>query len=73
MAFKEGEKKTKLQNQFFIQKVSTLFRSNSLTATMVDQYMKATCQNFLLKSLTEPINKVLDSKVNIDLVAYKIY
>ena len=43
--------------------MSTLFRSNSLTTTMVDQYMKATCQQFLLKSLSEPITKVLDSKV----------
>ena len=43
--------------------VSTLFRSNSLTTTLVDQYMKATCQEFLLKSLSEPISRVLDSKV----------
>lgn len=44
--------------------VSTLFRSNSLTTTLVDQYMKNTCQTFLLKTLTEPINKVLDAKVS---------
>lgn len=43
--------------------VSCLFRPNSLTTTLIDQYMKATCQEFLVKSLTEPINKVFDSKV----------
>ncbi|KAJ6218163.1 hypothetical protein RDWZM_009320 [Blomia tropicalis] len=52
--------------------VSTLFRSNSLTTTMVDQYMKATCQQFLVQSLTEPINRVLDSKISCELNPAKL-
>lgn len=52
--------------------VSTLFRSNSLTTTLVDQYMKNTCQQFLLKTLTEPINKVIDSKTSCELNPAKL-
>lgn len=52
--------------------VATLFRSNSLTATLIDQYMKATCKDFLLKSLTDPIHRVLDSKTSCELNPAKL-
>ncbi|XP_027205911.2 RAS p21 protein activator vap isoform X2 [Dermatophagoides pteronyssinus] len=52
--------------------VSCLFRPNSLTTTLIDQYMKATCQDFLVKSLTDPINKVFDSKASCELNPAKL-
>ena len=46
---------------------NTLFRSASLTTTIMDLYMKSTCTEFLQCSITETIYKILESKQSCEL------
>ncbi|KAK4312336.1 hypothetical protein Pmani_016231 [Petrolisthes manimaculis] len=41
---------------------STLFRAASLTTTLLDLYMKATCTEFLTEAVLDTIQRILDSK-----------
>ena len=51
---------------------NTLFRMNSLTTTLMDQYMRATCDSFLETALREPLRKVFDTKQSCELNPSKL-
>ena len=46
---------------------STLFRMNSLTTTLMDQYMRTTCHQFLSKALKLPLQRVLETRQSCEL------
>lgn len=51
---------------------NTLFRMNSLTTTIMDQYMRSTCDSFLETALREPLRKVFDTKQSCELNPSKL-
>lgn len=51
---------------------NTLFRMNSLTTTLMDQYMRMTCDAFLQTALKEPLRKVFDTKQSCELNPSKL-
>lgn len=61
------EREIKLESE-----TSTLFRANSLTTTLIDQYMKSTCHQFVHKALHDVIVKVMDSKQSCELNPAKL-
>ncbi|XP_074594177.1 RAS p21 protein activator vap isoform X2 [Brevipalpus obovatus] len=56
------EREIKRENE-----TSTLFRMNSLTTTLMDQYMRTTCHQFLMKALREPLQRVLEARQSCEL------
>ncbi|RWS24493.1 ras GTPase-activating protein 1-like protein, partial [Leptotrombidium deliense] len=46
---------------------STLFRMNSLTTTLMDQYMRSTCNDFLKKALQDSIQRVMETRQSCEL------
>ncbi|KAG0729183.1 Ras GTPase-activating protein 1 [Chionoecetes opilio] len=46
---------------------STLFRAASLTTTLLDLYMKATCTYFLTEAISETIHRILETKQSCEL------
>lgn len=46
---------------------STLFRAASLTTTLLDLYMKATCTSFLTEAISETIHRILETKQSCEL------
>lgn len=57
------ERDVKTENE-----TNTLFRMNSLTTTLMDQYMRSTCHSFLQKALHASLNRVMDSRHSCELV-----
>jgi len=51
---------------------TTLFRSDSLTTTLMDLYMKSVCEDFLHAAVSDTINRILDSKQSCELNPSKI-
>lgn len=51
---------------------NTLFRMNSLTTTLMDQYMRSTCDHFLKSALREPLRRVFDTKQSCELNPSKL-
>lgn len=51
---------------------NTLFRTNSLTTTLMDQYMRMTCDAFLNAALKEPLKRVFDTKQSCELNPSKL-
>ena len=49
-----------------------LFRMNSLTTAIMDQYMRATCHGFLERALSESIRRVMDTKQSCELNPSKL-
>ncbi|CAL4130451.1 unnamed protein product, partial [Meganyctiphanes norvegica] len=46
---------------------TTLFRAASLTTTLLDLYMKATCTEFLTEAISDTIHRILQSKQSCEL------
>ena len=61
------EREIKRENE-----TATLFRMNSLTTAIMDQYMRATCQSFLEKALSESMRRVMDTKQSCELNPSKL-
>ena len=51
---------------------NTLFRSNSLTTTLMDQYMRMTCDAFLNAALKEPLKRVFETRQSCELNPSKL-
>lgn len=51
---------------------ATLFRMNSLTTTVMDQYMRATCTQFLESALQESMRRVMDTRQSCELNPSKL-
>ncbi|XP_015790236.1 ras GTPase-activating protein 1 isoform X2 [Tetranychus urticae] len=56
------EREIKRENE-----TSTLFRMNSLTTTLMDQYMRTTCHTFLMKALKDSLQRVLETRQSCEL------
>jgi len=54
------------------QETSTLFRSASLTTSLMDLYMKSVCQDFLHTALFPTIHRILESRQSCELNPSKI-
>lgn len=54
-----------IQREVFIEtQTQTLFRANSMTTSLIDHFLKQICQPFLQRALSEPIQRVLESKTS---------
>lgn len=51
---------------------TTLFRSDSLTTTLMDVYMKSVCEDFLKAAVSDTVNKIIESKQSCELNPSKI-
>lgn len=51
---------------------ATLFRMNSLTTTIMDQYMRATCQQFLENALSDSLRRVVETRQSCELNPSKL-
>ncbi len=51
---------------------TTLFRSDSLTTTLMDLYMKSVCEDFLRAAVLDTVNRILESKQSCELNPSKI-
>ncbi|OXA62813.1 Ras GTPase-activating protein 1 [Folsomia candida] len=51
---------------------TTLFRSDSLTTTLMDLFMKSVCEDFLRAAVSDTVNRILESKQSCELNPSKI-
>ncbi|XP_052279631.1 ras GTPase-activating protein 1-like isoform X4 [Dreissena polymorpha] len=57
-------------NDYYIAKedsVSTLFRGTTLATTLMDQYMKMVCTEFVQEALRSPVCKICESRLNCEI------
>ena len=57
----------------FTDQVSTLFRASSFATTLMDQYMKMTCTEFVQAAVRAPVCKICDSKQSCEVNLIMIY
>ena len=61
---KSGVPSSMRNNHYFLGDPGTLFRSDTIASTFMEQYMRMTCNEFVHKALQNIINKIMDSKLS---------